>query len=300
MKRIDIEQGSQEWLKWRKSIITATDAPALLGVSPYATPLKCWQRKLDLIPEQKSNPAMEKGKINEPIAREWFNNKTGLDVQPVCIESELYFPLGASLDGLCKADLHLLEVKCNGMKYHSMAKQGIIPEFHLFQMYHQMLCSDGKIQHAHYLSYQENDPVLISFVPDYKFKEWVKNYLIESNIFWRKVINFDPPTMQDGDYNKISNLEWQITAEKYLSVEKELEDLNLKTKVLQEKKECLRKDLISLANDQNCIGAGIKISKRITKGRVDYENIPELKLINLDNYRKPPTTSWIISKNTMD
>ena len=33
--RLPVRQGSQEWLDYRRTVITATDIPVLLGISPY-------------------------------------------------------------------------------------------------------------------------------------------------------------------------------------------------------------------------------------------------------------------------
>lgn len=52
MKIVNFEQGSEEWLTWRKGRLTATDAAALLGKSRYVTPYKAWQRKIGQAPEQ--------------------------------------------------------------------------------------------------------------------------------------------------------------------------------------------------------------------------------------------------------
>ncbi len=100
MKIIHVEQGSKEWLSWRKTVITATDCPAILGPSPWSTAYKCWQKKLDLIEEQPTNYAMERGKGLEPFIRERFMDKFRINMTPVVVESSEYDFLGASLDGL--------------------------------------------------------------------------------------------------------------------------------------------------------------------------------------------------------
>ena len=68
MKTIELEQGSNEWLSWRRTVITATDCSCIMGNNPWTTEYKCWQRKLELIPEQTSNYAMERGKRLEPVS----------------------------------------------------------------------------------------------------------------------------------------------------------------------------------------------------------------------------------------
>ena len=45
MKIIPIEQQSPEWFEWRKTGITASDMPIIMGVSPYKTPWQLWAEK---------------------------------------------------------------------------------------------------------------------------------------------------------------------------------------------------------------------------------------------------------------
>ena len=45
MKTIDIEQGSKEWHDFRAKHFTASDAPAMLGVSPYKTRIELLKEK---------------------------------------------------------------------------------------------------------------------------------------------------------------------------------------------------------------------------------------------------------------
>ena len=87
MKEIKLEQGSPEWLAWRKTVITATDASIILGNNPWDTPYTCWQRKLGLIEEKKSNEAMERGKRLEPEARAQFMDHYGIYMEPRVVES---------------------------------------------------------------------------------------------------------------------------------------------------------------------------------------------------------------------
>src|SRR5277367_4327685 len=144
MKVINVEQGSEEWLSWRKTVITATDCPAILGSSPWATAYKCWQKKLGLIPEQKSNDAMERGKRLEPVIRERFINKYGLNMTPIVLESSEYDFLGASLDGLSDCGKYVLEIKTGGHNLYKMAQDGVVPQYYLDQIQHQLLVTEAE------------------------------------------------------------------------------------------------------------------------------------------------------------
>ena len=84
-----------------------------------------------------------------------------------------------------------------------------------------------------------------------------------------------------------NNLNWTEYATMYQSTDAQI-------KSLEDKKDYLRKKLVELCADQSCIGSGIKVIKTIMRGRVAYDEIPEIKEIDLDKYRKDSTTIWKI------
>ena len=74
----------------------------------------------------------------------------------------------------------------------------------------------------------------------------------------------------------------------------EYRSLNEQIKALEEKKEACRKELLSMCQDQSCLGHGIRVMKTVMRGRVAYDDIPEIKLVDLDKYRKASTVTWKI------
>lgn len=283
MKIINVQQGTPEWLSWRKTVITATDCPAILGSSPWATAYQCWQRKLGLLGEQEVNMSMERGRILEPIAREEFVAQWGIDMNPTVVESSEFDFLGASLDGLSTCNKYILEIKCGGYKLHAAAKDGIIPEYYKHQIQHQLLVTGA--QKAFYYQFNGEEGVCLEVLPELKFKE---KFLPIARDFWRCVAFFEEPELQELDYKDMSNdALWEVYADGYLKTVQQI-------KALEEHKEEYRKELLGLCGDQPSVGKGIKVIKTMVRGRVDYDKIPELKEIDIDKYRKSPTTTWKI------
>jgi putative phage-type endonuclease len=283
MKIIELEQGSQEWLSWRKTVITATDASIILGNNPWDTPYRCWQRKLGLIEEKKSNEAMERGKRLEPEARAQFIERYGIEMNPVVVESTEFEFLGASLDGLSLLGNQLLEIKCGGSKLHEMASRGEIPAYYQDQMQHQLLVT--RAEKCFYYSYDGTNGICIDVFPD---PEYINKFMPKAREFWRCVAFSEPPALQDSDYKDMSSEPaWRGFATEYRK-------LNEQIKNLEEIKESYRKELIKLSGDQNCLGEGVRVMKTTMRGRVDYEAIPELQGMNLDKYRKSSTSTWKI------
>ncbi len=283
MKKIELEQGSPEWLSWRKTVITATDASIIMGSNPWDTPFKCWQKKLGLIEEKKSNEAMERGKRLEPEARAKFIELHGIDVNPAVVESTEFDFLGASLDGITELGGTLVEIKCGGAKLHDMAARGEIPAYYQDQMQHQLLVTGA--DRCFYYSYNGTDGISIEVFPD---PEYRAKFMPKAREFWKCVALNEPPALQDADYKDMSeNGSWKDLSARYQVVCE-----NIKT--LEEVKESYRKQLLALCEDQSCLGGGIKVVKIPVKGRVDYDAIPELKGIDLDKYRKSATMTWKI------
>lgn len=286
MKIINVQQGTPEWLSWRKTVITATDCPAILGSSPWSTAYQCWQRKLGLLDEQPVNSSMERGRLLEPIAREAFIEEHGFDMQPAVVESDTLEYLGASLDGLSKCGRYILEIKCGGHKLHSMAQEGKIPQYYQDQIQHQLLVTGA--QKAFYYHFNGEEGVCVEVLPDMKFKE---TFLPIANKFWKCVFLNEPPELQALDYKDMSaDPLWEVYADGYREV------LH-KIKVLEEHKEQYREELLKLCGDQPCVGRGIKAIKTMVKGRVAYDEIPEMQSVDVEKYRKGPTTTWKILAN---
>jgi putative phage-type endonuclease len=286
MRRVKLEQGSHEWLAWRKKVLTSTDAPMLMGASPYVTPYKGWQRKTGQSGEQKVSPAMLRGQHDEPIAREWFIKEYGIQMEPCCIESDEYNFIGASLDGLSPCGKYMLEIKSNGDHYHYGLNKGL-PDFHTMQMQHAYLCTDKTVEKAFYLSWNPSGPIVKEVDPDYI---WMENYLPHAREFWRRVVFFDPPPLSEKDYKETDSEDWwNIRISEYQKLVMEEDRIELR-------KAEIKNELISHGEGQNCRGNGYSLFQKSTRGRVDYEKIPALKDLDLEQFRKPSSLSWILMK----
>lgn len=283
MRKIPVEQGSPEWLSWRKTVITATDCPAILGSSPWSTAYKCWQRKLGLIEEQPTNYAMERGKGLEPFIRERFIEKFGINMTPTVVESSEYDFLGASLDGLSDCGKYILEIKTGGHNLHRMARDGVIPPYYMHQIQHQLLVTGAEKCFYQLGGEDEDKDVVIEVYPD---PDFAKKFIPAAKAFLKCMAFSEAPALEDSDYKDMSGEPaWKGAAEKYRVI-------NERIKALEYEKENYRQEILQLCADQNCAGGGIKVMKTIMRGRVAYDEIPEIKDVDLDKYRKSPTTTW--------
>lgn len=280
---IEIKQNTPEWLQMRKNKIGASDASIILGINPWKTPKKLWEQKLDIIPEDPMNQKMLDGHRLEPIAREYFMVTTGKEALPsVCFHPE-YNWMMASLDGVNHEEHFILEIKCGGQKLHDKARIGVIPEYYMCQMQHQLAVTG--YSKGYYLSYFEGEGIII---PVDRNDQFIEDTLIPSlKEFWNCLSNLIEPPLQDGDYEKIETYEWVVAANDYKTIGDQI-------KQLTEYQNSIKNNIINMSGDRNCIGGGIRVIKTKRKGVVDYGSIPELETVNLEQYRKKGSEYWTI------
>lgn len=165
MKIIPVEQGSEDWIAWRKTRITATDAAVIMRSNKYTNPRVLWEEKMDLIPPKTTNEHMERGRQLEPVARKLFIQQTGIHVEPLVIENDSFFWMGASLDGIDSSRKILVEIKCPTIDGHIAAINKEIKPMYRHQMQHALGASEADI--CFYITYNESheQPLNILEVP---------------------------------------------------------------------------------------------------------------------------------------
>jgi len=78
---IHLTQQTPQWHEMRKSMIGASDAPVIMGVSPWKTQHQLWLEKLGLY-KQESGWHMQRGLELEEGARNLFREITGIRILP--------------------------------------------------------------------------------------------------------------------------------------------------------------------------------------------------------------------------
>jgi putative phage-type endonuclease len=78
---LPLEQRSPEWLEARRSLITATDIPVLLGLSPYACEADLADEKLGRATPREATIRMRIGTALEPLIGQEYTRLTGRKVQ---------------------------------------------------------------------------------------------------------------------------------------------------------------------------------------------------------------------------
>ena len=141
----DVLQGTGAWLRLREDFLTASEAPAALGVSKYTTRAELLRRKHTGIAEDHSAATLGKfaaGHAAEAAARPPAEIQAGGDLFPVTMTATVDgVPLLASLDGLTLDDTIAWETKLWNEELAAHVRAGTLPEQYRVQMDQQLLVS---------------------------------------------------------------------------------------------------------------------------------------------------------------
>lgn len=186
-----MEQRSSEWHKMRRNYIGASDAPIIMGVSPYKSVAELWKEKVGLSQPRSATGAMLYGIRFESQALESFQSETGLSMKPRVVYHESISYMMASLDGITDDQDLAVEIKCAGKKDHAIALEGIIPLKYYPQLQHQIeVAKLDKIYYYSYnISHQDNEVPIIStsLITVTRNDEYIKLLLEKEKQFWKCV-----------------------------------------------------------------------------------------------------------------
>jgi putative phage-type endonuclease len=180
---VDLEQGTNEWREWRRRGIGCSDAPIIMGESPWKTAGDLLREKRGLQQNAPQNAAMALGVQLEPEARRRYIAKTGKHVTPACLQSTRHDWLRASVDGLSAAADAVVEIKCGESVYRSVSEHRCAPAYYYGQLQH-ILAVTG-LTSIDLWCYWPGCPELL--VPVERDDAYLERLLHEELEFWNKV-----------------------------------------------------------------------------------------------------------------
>ncbi|MDB4351944.1 YqaJ viral recombinase family protein [Porticoccaceae bacterium] len=278
MKKINLEQGSLEWFEYRFAHRNASEAPVIMGESPYQTRFQLFEEKRDKV-ISKGNAATQHGNNMEAAARAKAEEVLEVTLTPAIFEKGEY---SASLDGYGELsfagrepDTYKVEIKCpysgeKGDTWKCMQSEtNRIPEQYIWQLYHQ--CYVAPTTHTIFFVYIDDDTWdMCHFHP---FTEKVEELLVAWDEFCANDPEPDWEPVTDGDVKAA------IATHRMLKGQEKAIKANLATveKLLKESV------LVNSESDKT------QLQWIERKGNVDYSKVPELEDVNLDDFRKEST-----------
>jgi len=183
-------QNTPQWDTFRRNHLTASESASIMGFNRFRTAKSVWEEKV-LGWQQEFDQAaidrMAEGQRMEPIARQAYQDLTGIQVEPMVIESSEWPFLSCSLDGMTKTLDRACEIKC-GASSHKSAREELIPAYYLCQIAHQQLVTG--LHSIDYFSYYKGEGILLTVNRD---EELIKELLEKEIEFWHNVQAGTPP-----------------------------------------------------------------------------------------------------------
>jgi putative phage-type endonuclease len=182
-KRIDVEQGSSDWLQLRRKHVCASDSLVIMGLSPWLTRQELLEQKRGERAAQLVNFAMQRGTVLEPEARCLAEKMLDTLFIPEVYVSEEYPFMLASYDGISLDEKIILEIKCTNKKNHELARNGKIPDYYRPQLQHQMSVFGS--EQVYYFSYNGSEGICVI---EYRDETYIKNMIELEKIFYEEMI----------------------------------------------------------------------------------------------------------------
>jgi putative phage-type endonuclease len=270
---VQLTQGSQAWLDYRRTMRNASETAAVLGVSPWCTPYQLWLLKTGRA-QTKANAAMQRGTDLEPSARLAYESETGNIMQPLVLQDGAY---SASLDGMTLEGDLIVEIKCPYQGRDSAlwreVKAGYVPDHYAAQVQHQLMVSGAKL--AHLYVFDGTQGLLRTIEPIDHAMQRIRDGWDQFQFY----LDTDmPPPLTDADVVQRGDADWAVAASAFAAA-KQAADL---ADAMVAK---ARDALVALARHPKEQGAGVSVTRFWKAGAVNYKAVPELKEVNLDKYR---------------
>lgn len=144
----NLVQGTPEWYQYRTTHLNASDAPAMMGVSPYKTRAQLVKEYATSIAQEVTGEMQrrfDEGHNTEEAARYLIEEQIGEELYPIVMSYEVDgLKLSASLDGLTMDGETLFEHKLANATNVPEVEAGRVPEQYRWQLTHQLLVSGAK------------------------------------------------------------------------------------------------------------------------------------------------------------
>ena len=270
---LKLVQGTPEWHRHRAQFRNASESAAVMGLNPWQTPYQLWLVRTGRLEVPVTAP-MQHGTRLEPMARAAYEEQTGAVMQPLVLTKGDY---SASLDGITLDGDLIVEIKCPYKGQASALWQAVsvgeVPEHYRIQVQHQMMVS-GAAQ-AHLWVFDGTTGLLVEIARN-------EGTMAAIRAAWdgfQTYLDTDtPPPLTERDTVERSDPAWTLAAGLYVEAKRKADEA-------ADSLDRARERLVGLASHASESGRGVTVTRFFKQGNVEYKRIPQLKTVQLDDYR---------------
>jgi len=270
VKQLDLQPNTPEWLEARKKYRTASEAPIVLGISPFTSPDTFKLIKAGL-KKQYYSKAMQLGHELEDKSRQWANEHLGKNfVEEIWVNGDYL----ASLDG--RDGDTVLEIKTSDITYNKLV-DGIIEEHYHAQIQQQLHCCGSEV--AYLVAYSPKQDAFAISEPIYPAPHYIEEIAKAWDTFEAMPV---PEKIDFSDSAEVINLFH------------EYEQLKQQADALKEQMDAIKAKLIERANDHSIEAQGYKLTKSKPRTSYDYSKACKDAKLDMEAYKKVGESSWSI------
>jgi putative phage-type endonuclease len=268
MSLIELIQGSEAWHEFRRSHIGSSDAPVVMGVSPYKTAAKLLEEKITGKSFQKEHAGMRRGKELEPEVLALVNNRFSLALEPAVFEHDEHKFMSASLDGYDPVSRAICEIKCPNGFDHAQAETSQVPAKYYPQLQHAMFVMG--LSEIIYASYYKGELVTLIVAANKQYQ----SDLLDECIKFHEMMK--SKTFHDFECEDRPDIDFL-----YL----DYADLKSKIRFYEEELEKVKFKLIEACSYSAVETKRVKI-KEVTRISYDYPRLCADHFIDIEPYKK--------------
>lgn len=278
--RIDLIQGSPEWLEWRHGGIGGSDIAAIMGLSPFKDAVDVYNEKKGIsVPFV--NDAMRRGTQNEPRAREAFERAMDMKFPATCWQHDEHDFCRVSLDGY--NDDHapaILEIKVTSpANYDKLLRSGDSPPHYVMQVQWQLLATGCDFGWLVFF-----DPATSEYFARVIGKDELMQELMlaAAKEFWEEniLMNVPPDLNKVDDYLELTDEGLKPLCEQYLMFREmgRVADLEMKG---------LKPRILDFSDAGNFRAFGVKATWKNSPVTYDMEAM-KADGVDVEKYKKSP------------
>lgn len=275
-EEIKLEQGTEEWLEFRRHHRMASETAAIMGLSDYSSPADVRNAKRGK--SIADNAPMRQGREQEPIARAAYES----EYEPMRPAIYVHGDYGCSLDGINIDEDVILEIKTpfknaqQSPRWKAAIDGYLLPPDEV-QVQHQLMVSGAKLAHFWVWDAVKQEGILVPVLPNPHHWEKIKAAWDE---FW--------PSLAERD-----DKPWQLAAQQYIEAKKRADETSA---ALAEAKA----NMVSLATGDYSHGAGVEVKQVSRIGTIDWQSVQRQLLpdANLEPFRKKGTEYFEVRVQT--
>ena len=175
------DQRSDEWLKLRGTMLTASDLATAIGDNPYEKPSDLLLKKCGAV-RWDGNAATAHGTLLEPVARDLYDQRYNQKSHEIgLVQHPVHKWLGGSPDGVTESG-RLIEIKCPLTRKITPA----VPKYYLPQI--QLLLEVLNLEVCDFIQYRPGPPEEFEVTEVNRDREWFAKILPRAKAFWDEVV----------------------------------------------------------------------------------------------------------------